>query len=289
MDHSMNEWSHPVASFWVGDDLSFIEQMVIKSYLEKGCDFTLYIAHPVGGIPAGTKVRDVADILPLPEGIGDHPDRKALAVWSDLFRVALLLKQRVIWVDMDAYCLAPYATRNGYLFGLNDTGEVLSGVMALPADSPALQWMADFLFQDELAPPWRDEEWLRRRRAKGLLTALDLPWGDTGPRLLTHALALTDSKKHASPQEVFYPLFRNGLMQLWRQNTRDEDVVRSDITRSVHIFGYTKRYLTTYHAGLPPKNSWLARRAEAHGIDPVSAPARAEPLEQGGTAPQRST
>lgn len=276
----MNEWSHPVASFWVGDDLSFIEQMVIRSYLEQGCDFTLYVASPVGGIPDGTTVKNAAEIMPIPKHISDNPDRKALAIWSDLFRVALLLKQSVIWVDLDAYCVAPYSTQSGYLFGLNDTGDVLSGVMALPADSAALQWMAEFLFQEELAPPWRDEEWLQRRRKKGLLKALDLPWGDTGPRLLTHALELTDTKRHASAQEVFYPLFRKGLMQLWRQNTSDDDVVQSDATRSVHIFGYTKRYLTTYHNGLPPKNSWLARRAEAHGIDPASAPAWGMPIEQ---------
>ncbi len=275
----MTEWSHPVASFWAGDKLSFIEQMVIKSYLEKGCDFTLYLAHPIEGIPAGTTVKDAAEIMPRPAYIGDNPDRKALAVWSDLFRVALLLKRKVIWVDMDAYCIAPYSTQTGYLFGLDDVGDALSGVMALPQESPTLQWMADFLFQDELAPPWRDEEWLNRKRKKGLLNALDLPWGDTGPGLLTYALKLTGAMEHASAQEVFYPVFKNGLMRLWRQNTSDEDIVRSNDTCSVHIFGYTKRFLTTYHQGLPPKNSWLARRAEAHGIDPASAPAWAVPLD----------
>lgn len=69
----MSRWSHPVASFWAGEDLSFVEQMVIRSYLEQGCDFTLYLGHPVGGIPQGTPVRDAAEIMPRPDFAGDAP------------------------------------------------------------------------------------------------------------------------------------------------------------------------------------------------------------------------
>ena len=103
----MSRWSHPVASFWAGEDLSFVEQMVIRSYLEQGCDFTLYLGHPVGGIPQGTPVRDAAEIMPRPDFAGDAPGRKQLAVWSDLFRIRLLRQRPVIWADLDAYCLRP--------------------------------------------------------------------------------------------------------------------------------------------------------------------------------------
>lgn len=278
-------WTHPVASFWAGGDLSFVEQMVIRSYVEQGCDFTLYVPQPVGGIPAGTTVRDAAAIMPVPAAIAPDPDpdRKALAVWSDLFRVRLLSQRAVIWVDLDAYCLRPYAAPEGHLFGRDDADGVLTGVMALPPESPALALMREMLAGDEVEPPWRDENWIRQRRKKGRLSPFDLPWGDTGPRLLTHALRETGGMRHASPHEVFYPLFRNSLRALWRPGVADDRIARPGAL-SVHIFGYTKRYLATFHDGLPPDGSWLARRAAAHGIDPARARARGEPLEPRPTA-----
>ncbi|WP_347138078.1 hypothetical protein [Paracoccus sp. SSK6] len=273
----MTSWPLPVASFWAGEDLSFVEQMVIRSYLDQGADFTLYLGHPVGGIPEGVRIEDAATILPTPGFASDGPGRKQLAVWSDLFRVALLRQRRMIWVDMDAYCVAPFALRDGYALGLNNEGTVLSGVMAMPSESPALSFMANVLSRDRIEPPWADEAWLARKRKQDRLGPQDLPWGDTGPRLLGHALRESGEIAHAAPPQVFYPLFRASLPLLWRPGVPDAMIQHPD-TRSVHIFGYTKRYLWTHHRGLPPAGTWLARAAARHGIDPAQAPAKGEPL-----------
>lgn len=270
-------WPLPVASFWAGGPLSFIEQMVIRSYVEQGCDFTLYLGHPVEGVPEGVRTADATGILPAPAFLSDPPTRKQLAVWSDLFRVALLRRQRVIWVDLDAYCLRPYVLQDGFAVGLNGEGGVLSGVLALPPECGTLNRMAAFLDAEECAPPWADADWIRRRRKQGRLGPADLPWGDTGPRLLTHALQATDEFRHAQPRSVYYPLFRNSLRLLWTPGVPDKMIWRDD-TRSVHIFGFTKRVLWTYWNGLPPPGTWLARAAARHGVDPAAAPARGEKL-----------
>ncbi len=275
----MSGWSLPVASFWAGEPLSFIEQMVIRSYLDQGCDFTLYLAHPVQGLPPDLPVADASEILPVPDFLSDPPTRKQLAVWSDLFRVALLRKRQVIWVDMDAYCLRPYDLTDGYGFGLNGEGGVLSGVLALPPGSPALERMAQFLAATELVPPWATPDWIARRRRQGKLTAATLPWGDTGPRLLTHALKETGEFKRALPRSVFYPLFRQSLGALWTPDSLCSPIGDRD-TLSVHLFGFTKRVLWTHFKGLPPAGSWLERTARRHRIDPTAAPARAELLPQ---------
>ncbi len=273
----MSRWSHPVASFWAGEDLSFVEQMVIRSYLDQGCDFTLYLGHPVGGIPEGTPVRDAAEIMPRPAFAGEAPTRKQLAVWSDLFRIHLLARRRVIWADLDAYCLRPYDFPGAHLFGRNDDGGILSGVLALPQDSPALRWMTDFVAQDQLAPPWADPAWVARRAKAGTLGPADLPWGDTGPRLLLHALRLSGEDRHALPRAVFYPVIQRELARLWTPPLAAEVAPLAE-TCSVHIFGYTKRVLAEYWRGLPPPGSWLANMAQRHGIDPAAAPATGEPL-----------
>ncbi len=273
----MSRWSHPVASFWAGEDLSFVEQMVIRSYLELGCDFTLYLGHPVGGIPAGTPVRDAAEIMPRPDFAAGAPSRKQLAVWSDLFRIRLLCQRQVIWADLDAYCLRPYDFPEGHVFGRSDGDGVLSGVLALPQASPALTWMADFTAQEQLELPWAEPAWIARRAQAGTLGPADLAWGDIGPRLLGHALRQSGEDRHALRRRVFYPLLHKELARLWTPHM-DARVVADAETRSVHIFGYTKRVMATYWQGLPPPASWLAKMAARHGIDPATAPARGEPL-----------
>ncbi len=273
----MSRWSHPVASFWAGEDLSFVEQMVIRSYLEQGCDFTLYLGHPVGGIPKGTPVRDAAEIMPRPDFAGDTPTRKQLAVWSDLFRIRLLSQRRVIWADLDAYCLRPYDFPDGHVFGRNEVEGILSGVLALPQDSPALHWMADFIARDRLELPWADPAWIARRAQAGRLGPADLAWGVTGPRLLGHALRHSGEDRHAQPRAVFYPVVQQELARLWTPHLAAA-VAPDAETRSVHIFGFTKRVLATHWQGLPPPGSWLANMAARHGIDPREAPAKGLPL-----------
>lgn len=273
----MSRWSHPVASFWAGEDLSFVEQMVIRSYLDQGCDFTLYLGHPVGGIPKGTPVRDAAEIMPRPDFAGAAPTRKQLAVWSDLFRIRLLCHQRVIWADLDAYCLRPYDFPGAHVFGANEVGGILSGVLALPQGSPALQWMADFTAGPRLEPPWADPAWIARRGQQGTLGPADLPWGDTGPRLLAHALRQSGEDRHAQPRAVFYPVVQQELARLWTPQLAAQ-VATDAATRSVHVFGFTKRVLASHWQGLPPPGSWLATTAARHGIDPAAAPAKGEPL-----------
>ncbi|WP_299907612.1 hypothetical protein [uncultured Paracoccus sp.] len=273
----MSRWSHPVAGFWAGEDLSFVEQMVIRSYLDHGCDYTLYLAHPVGGIPEGTPIRDAAEILPQPGFIGDSPSRKDLAVWSDLFRFRLLQSQRVIWADLDAYCVRPFDLPSDHVFGANGSGTVLPGVLSLPQASPALRWITVFLAPDEIVAPWADPAWVERRRKMGKLGPADLPWGDVGPRPLAHALRLTGEDRHALAAPVFYPVEPATLPKLWRPGLSDAAILQPE-TLSVHIFGYTKRVLATHWQGLPPPGSWLSRMAERHGIDPRAAPATGLPL-----------
>ncbi len=277
----MTSWSHPVASFWAGEDLSFVEQMVICSYLDQGCDFTLYLGHPVGGIPKGTPVRMAAEILPDPAFVSPTLTRKQLAAWSDLFRIHLLTQRRVIWADLDAYCLRPYDFPGGHVFGSNGIGGALSGVLALPQTSPALRWMADFVANDRLEPPWADPAWIARRAELGTLGPADLPWGDIGPRLLTHALRQSGEDSHILPREIFYPVVQQELARLWTPELADQ-VVTDPGTCSVHIFGLTKRVMASYWQGLPPPGSWLARSASRHGINPVAAPATGEPLPRKG-------
>lgn len=55
MDSMQLKDSLPViASFWYGSDLSWLEAVCIKSYLDRGHQFVLYTAGTLTGIPEGT-------------------------------------------------------------------------------------------------------------------------------------------------------------------------------------------------------------------------------------------
>lgn len=277
----MNGWHLPVISFWAGEDLSFIEQMVIRSYLELGADFTLYLGHPVKGIPEGVRTRPASDIMPQPAFITDEMSRKDLAVWSDLFRIAALRQNAVTWVDLDAYALRPLSVRNGYTIGQSPEGRILSGVISLPRESAALLWMENLLAQDELLLPWAPPQLNARRQREGMVRPELLPWGAVGPRMLEYALGQTGENSYTFASPVHYPVFRQTLPNLWRPKAARE-LIEQPTTESVHIFGFTKRFLWTNFRGLPPKGSWLERMAHRHEIDPEAAPAKGVPLPDNG-------
>lgn len=275
-------WPLPVASFWAGEPLSFVEQMTIRSYQEAGAQFTLYLAHPVAGVPDGVTTRPASDIMARPDWVGPDPGRKELAVWSDLFRVALLNQSEVIWVDLDAVCMRPFTAQDGFVVGRSPEDKVLSGVLAMPQHSAALALMTGVLAQDEVVLPWADPDWVQRRRKRGRLRPVDLPWGDTGPRLLHHALETAGGIEHVAAPAVHYPVFRQSLPLLLQPGVAEDRIVRPE-TQSVHVFGFIKRVLGTWCDGLPAAGSWLDRTARKFGVDPAAAPARGELLE--GAAP----
>lgn len=274
----MTGWSHPVATFWAGPPLCFLEQMVLASYVAQGARITVYSPHPLRGLPPGVQAADSATIMPMPDFVGPAPTRKQLAVWSDLFRIELLARMPVIWVDADAYCLAPYDFPAGYGFGANEQGTVLTGVLAIPPEAQALAMMRQALRDRPMMPPWVPAPWLNKQRRRGNpLGPADLRWGDTGPAMVTHALRETGVISHATARSVFYPLVANELARLWTPGLRDDRIALPG-SLSVHLFGFTRRWLATHSGGLPPPGSWLDRAAARHGIDPTLAPADGELL-----------
>ncbi|MEP3295743.1 MAG: hypothetical protein ABJO27_04550 [Pseudoruegeria sp.] len=263
-----------IASFWTGSDLSFVEQLVIQSYLDAGHDFTLYTIGKVGNLPSGITVKEAIPLCPPPFDISDN-DRTRVAVYSDILRLYMIRDGGYVWVDMDAYCCRPYLFDTPYIFGENGRGRVLTGVLGLPSDSPSLTTLLQFLETDNPIIPWRGAKY-RAERAQALKEGItwsiaDLPWGVSGPKGLSHFLKRHNEKHHAQPQNVFYPLIKNDLMALWRPNVSPEQIEPQDC-HSVHLFGITRKVLATRFNGLPPKNGYIEKLCERHNVDPKQAP-----------------
>jgi len=183
---------HPsVQSLWIGDRLSVMEQLCIRSFLDRGHPFHLYAYGQVANVPAGAELHDGREILPAEEifvyrrGYG----KGSPSAFSNLFRYRLLLERGGWWADLDAYCMRPLEFADEHVVGVERERDgslhVTCGLMRAPAGSP----IARFCWE-ECRKVDRDE----------------VRWGQTGPRLTAQAVRQTDVPVRVLPPEAFYPI-----------------------------------------------------------------------------------
>ncbi len=104
-----------IQSLWIGQELSPMEVMCIRSYLYHGHDFHLYVYNDnILHIPSGTTLMDANEIIPQRDM---HIDLFGGFVnFSNQFRYTLLLKKGGWWVDMDTVCLKPFDFKEDFIF-----------------------------------------------------------------------------------------------------------------------------------------------------------------------------
>jgi hypothetical protein len=92
-------------SLWVGPKLRWIERLCIKSYLNNGWRFQLYVYDELDNVPEGCEVLDASAIIPAKdvflEGQGSGSHAGSVGAFSDLFRYQLLSKRGGMWTDTD--------------------------------------------------------------------------------------------------------------------------------------------------------------------------------------------
>ncbi|MEM8581964.1 MAG: hypothetical protein AAGF50_12280, partial [Pseudomonadota bacterium] len=150
-----------IAMFWDGPPLGFVERLCLASFRDIGHPVVLFSYNGTKGQPDGIEEAPASDILPDPEQILTHKRTGSASIHADKFRYHLLKSHPgIVWADTDIYCLKPFETQNGYLFGRETDTVVCNAVMALPSDSPTLQSLIDFCEDEYAIPPWM----LRRQR-----------------------------------------------------------------------------------------------------------------------------
>jgi hypothetical protein len=270
-----------IAALWIGGDLSYLEQLCLKSFLDAGHHLTLYSYEPIGNAPEGVEHADARDILPQ-EGFLRHGRTGSPALHSDLFRYHLLKKcDRTIWADTDAYCVKRFRTETGHFFAWESETGVNGGVLGLPKDSEALGRLLDFTSDEYAIPEWYGDKYrkeLEARKASGdPVHAGEMPWGVWGPHALTHFLKATGEIRHALPRAALYPFEYKDRKLMLRPGLDDSDYV-TDETYSIHFYGRRMRSrLLAVWDGVPRPRSVVGRLLRKHGIDPAAAPIRGKP------------
>jgi FkbM family methyltransferase len=261
-----------IGSLWIGGDLSWLEQLCLKSFADAGHDVTLYSYGEIGNLPGGVALADAAEVLAVPS-ILTHERTGSPAIHADVWRLHMVQKTGRIWVDADMYCWKPFDFAAPHVFGLEKPGVVCNAVLGLPQDSPALGALID-RFDRALATGDGGASLGREK------------WGATGPGALTEALAATGEIALAQPEAVFFPVpFRERNHMI--KPRLDIRARLSEGTRGIHFWARRmKPRLAEQEGNRPRPGSFLDGLVRRHGIDPDAAPIRGRTLSHTRSLPR---
>lgn len=250
-----------VASLWIGGSLSFLDRLCLTSFAAQGHEVTLFHYEPITGAPDCVRLVDARDVYPN-DKILVHKNGSP-AMHADIFRLHLMAKTDLAWMDTDEFCLKPFEAPGGYILPRETDKAVTNCVLRLPKDSAALAFMLDFVRDEYPVPPWvlpKVKRALKQAHAEGKPVHVSEQLFTTlGPRLLKYALMQSGEAEHLSPIDAYVPLPSTRHRFAAKAKFHDEmTALFSDKTYGVHLWGTNLR-----------KNGWLDR------IEPGSFLARA--------------
>ena len=245
-----------VQSLWIGNELSIVEQLCIKSFLQNGHEFHLYTYGSVANIPEGTQVKDAGEIIPNEEifmySTGTY------AVFSDWFRWTLLFEKGHFWVDTDEICLKPFVFDTDLIFGFEKMDSVAIGVLGFPPKHKLCAFMRDICKSPNTFLPYDSKRNKLRKLKRKLLRRgqRNVGWGEAGgPPGFTAALKYFDLIDSAKPFSYFYPIPH------YNWDTAFDETFANDIdlfsnTYAVHLWNDMMRQKKDFDKNAQfPKNS----------------------------------
>ena len=236
-----------IQSLWIGDSLSVMEQLSIRSFQSKGHEFHLYAYNDLDNVPEGTILKDANKII-TKDKIFKYKDYDSYAGFANMFRYKLLLEKGSWWVDTDVICLLPLDLENEHVFAssvykqLNAQGEPKHGIENCIIKAPAESEIMEYCY-------------LEASRSN----PNELRWGQTGPTLLHNAINKFGFQKYVERPNTFCPIssedwgrcINGSIRVLWR------DKMKMTIYRSktVHLWNELWRRYGVDKASLFPKRS----------------------------------
>ena len=257
-----------IASFWTGSPLGWIEQLCLRSFVLRGHKVTLFQLDSVSNVPEGVLVRNMRDVWdPDPRIVSET----GASFVADIFRLHLMKNTDMIWVDTDAYCLEPFHTNDaGYLVGhFHGRTEIANGVMRLPRDSAALEFLFRCLEDPAFIPPWLRPA-LRQRLEKiapkdRLIQMYHMRRSVMGPKALFHSLTESGEIEHALHERVLYPIPWQFCDALFNPHGGVNGWINND-TISMHFYSSQVRRI---HRNNPPDPDSYAGKLVAQDLGDV--------------------
>lgn len=180
--------TYAIQTLWVGDALSTMERLCLRSFLAHDHEVHLYTYGAVSGITSGVTVKDAREILPESR-IFTYKEHASYAGFSNFFRYKLLLERGGWWVDSDMVCLRPFDFEAEHVFSSerhpDGSTRVNVGAVKAAVGSPAMQYA------------WERCQSMDPQR---------LQWGQCGPLLMAEALRETVCPGYVVQPGVFCPV-----------------------------------------------------------------------------------
>lgn len=143
----LSEDNRIINGLWIGNSLSALELLTLKSFIDNGHEFRLWTYSPIETkLPPEVILMDANTILPETRifryknadqfGHG----KGSLAGFSDIFRYKLLLEHGGWWSDMDVTCLKAFDFQEPYFFRTHHDLPVVGNIMKCPRGSALMQY-----------------------------------------------------------------------------------------------------------------------------------------------------
>jgi hypothetical protein len=185
-----------IQSLWIGDCLTLLERLSLKSFLNQGHQYHLYTYSALKNVPEGVVLRDANEILSS-GSIFQYRDYASYAPFANHFRYKLLYERGGWWADTDVVCIRPFISTTDHILATERDvrgREVITNGVIYAAKGSQLMESA--------------------RESCEAADIRELRWGETGPTLL-HNLALRlGMGGFAKPHEWFCPVDPHRWLQI---------------------------------------------------------------------------
>ena len=232
-----------VQSLWVGETLSLLEQLCIRSFISNGHHFHLYVYQEPANIPSGTIIKDANEIIPeqhiftYKRGFFTR-NKDSYAGFADWFRWALLSRKGNFWVDMDVINLKTFDFDTDLIFGLESDNFVCSAVLGFPANHELCRLLESVCEQPNKILAY-DSGYRRLKktlRKKFNNSRSNISWGEAGgPAGLTRALKHFHLFEKAKPSPYFYPVHYSSWYTIFDETGSKNNSLSSE-SYAIHLW-----------------------------------------------------
>jgi hypothetical protein len=253
-------------SFWIGDELGYVEKLTLASALSVGHPFTIYsyAAEKLRGVPSGVEVRDANEVVPY-RALAHYFEGGSAALGTDFFRYAMQAKGLGVWADLDLYFLRPIDFDDEYLFGWEHKTSINGAVLRLPANSDMVRELCDIPHVNWRPPfygPRKTAIFYWRRLTEGDLRPENYRWGTFGPMVLTYLARKYGVAKSAKKPSIFYPVSH----QDWKLLCGPPELVKATLTKETRTVHLWRSVLIRLMGPSPPRGSYLEALCHALGL-----------------------
>jgi hypothetical protein len=231
----------------VGNRLSPLEHLCIKSFLTHGHRFVLYVYGEVKNVPPGCALEDATTILPeervFLQRSGMHVGSPS--TFSNQFRYELLRARGGWWTDTDILCLKATIQDTPYVFAKEDEETYNCAVLKAPAES-------DFLRE---AIKWSS-------RVGG-----DAGFAEIGPTLVSKLVRDLRLESFAWRREELYPVRWQNALELFDPTQADRLEAEVASSTFLHLWTNMLRVANVLRDVRPPESSYLDRRYSEYQVE----------------------